>query len=146
MRTNIQKILCELWGFLTDFDMSWLLNCEQIPIFSLKVQNNRKYNKAFYPEMHSCVFTIFYFLSSVQYWSWGMSPWQTKWKDIWSVFTTSWINVWCKQAMWTYVRSWVTSVSLFGKKNSVLLFENYRKVVVRIYFRISIYSLGQKVN
>ena len=95
----------------------------------------KKCGKESSTEVHPCVFTIFCSLS-LQYGSWGMPPWQTKWKNIWSIFTASWTNVWCKQAMWTYVWSWITSVSLFSKENYVLLFENYHKVVVKIYFKM----------
>lgn len=41
-----------------------------------------------------------------------------------------------EQTVGSYVWSWITSVSLFGKKNSVPLFKNYHKVVVRIYLKI----------
>lgn len=131
------------WGFHTDFHVSWFLNYEKILIVSLKVQSYRKCDKESYTEMHLYVFTVLCFLSLLQYWSWGMPPWQTKWKNIRSVFPTSWISVWREQAMWTYVWSWITSVSLFGEKNYVLLFENYHKVVVCLHFKMCIYSLGQ---
>lgn len=134
MRTNTS----ELWGFLTNFDLSWVLNYEKILIFSLEIKNYKKCDEESYTDMHLCIFTIFRLLSLVQHWSWGLPPWQTKWENIWSVLTTSWINVWCKQAVWTHVWTWITSVSLFGKKNFVFLFENYHKVVVWIYFKVYI--------
>lgn len=41
MRANTLKILCELWGFLPDFYMSWFLNYEKILILFETVEYSK---------------------------------------------------------------------------------------------------------